>query len=431
MPQDGSNVEMRFENLNSDVLFLIFMEMDLPELISMAKTKAYFSLLAVDVFKRKYLKKSVKIHDPFYEWGNGSGVWWSGDSVNYKVVDDGVVIKHYDTILNVLKLFGHVISRLDVTYSSTYEETDISNISSSINLYCSNTLTELYIDSFQEKFFENMSKPFIELRTVSIKGEFSAFDSNLKFEELFPAVRDLTYLPIFISDGNAINRVFVHLQSLHVHIWELKKSWRFTQDDVEALLRKNPQIRSVKFNYCTRPFLKIVSEILPNLQELEIDNYRNALTGDNGEPITFKNVTYFAVRTGAESAPQNIFFPRLHEFFTNVFPRNCYKWIDFVRNCTTLKILQVSGAFITNEQLGRLAERSLDLDEVHIQLNTNVNDETIIEFVTVNKNIGKILFSKQKKSDSLMSIANTIRSNFGNKWKITETKYEMLLESTE
>lgn len=398
-------------------------------MVSIAETKEYFSLLAVDVFKQNYVRYSLQIQDPFrHAFVGDNDTRLNRNLVNYKVVSgQKLVINHYRTILNVLKHFGHIVSKLHITYTSTYEEMDITEISKFVNVYCCETLTELYIDSFQMNFFENMPNPFKVLTKLSIKGEFQAFDGQLKIEELFPVVHDLTLLPIFIPNGAAIHRRFSNLEILHVHIWQMKNSLRFTQDDVEALLRKNPQIRCVRFNYCTRPFLKTVNKILPNLVQLEIDNYRN-VHGDDGLPIVFEYVNYLALRGGAESVPRNLFFSRIEELYTDMFPRNCFKWIDFVQNCTTLKKLIVCGPFVTNEQLEHLAEHTLNLDEVHIQLNNDVNDATISEFVRTSGNIEKILFSWQKKTNSFQLIAAMIGQNSECKWRITETPYEMLLE---
>lgn len=419
---ESTKNRVQLSNLNIDVQYLIFEHLDLTDLISMAQTNEDFSALATDVFRRKFSKKLITIYNPNYLFPH----------VDFQHMGDTVLIQHFDTILMVLKQFGHTIQKLSVEYTNTNLKTiEIAKISEFINLYCSDTLIEFKVFSFHREIFEKMSKPFTNVEVVSIRGEFkSTLDSgNLRIEELFPAMRDLSLLVVLVQNAYCIHRNFPNLERLDVHIWEHKNKRRFTFDDIEVLLKMNRQIRSLSLSYCTRPFLKTVNQILPNLERLEIENYHNEpYIVDDGLLIEFKNVKNFTNYIGAESVPTNISFSNLLEFYTYAYPRTCDKWIDLVKKSTTLKRIKVWNALVKNEQLEELSKINLSLDEIYIEINEGVTDETIINFIKANWKTKKIILSRREIPDSFKSVAKFIQENFESKWRITETKSNILLK---
>lgn len=269
-------------DLDVDVQLLILEQLDLCDLILMADTNRQFYSLAVNVYIRKHFKNWVNILNP--------------DSTKTKKIskyDDHMNIYNSDIALLFLKRFGHLISRLGITYTADYMSR--TEINRAINLYCSKTLIHLGIDmlrSFKDNhecFFKSMIKPFERLEVISINGRFKSLtSSNLSFAELFPAVRRLSLEYVLVLDKSSINCKMPNLEYLHMEIshYNLERPpQRFLENDVVQFLKHNSHITSLTLGYCSRPFIKVACDILSKLESLELSHYSDFYGRDDGRKI--------------------------------------------------------------------------------------------------------------------------------------------------
>lgn len=250
------------DDLNVDEKLIIFESLEVKDLFSIAKTSSEFLFLVQNVFRRKHSKKVIKIFDSYLR-------------SNSSVSDNGeaIFIYNYNTILNVLKNFGHLISKLKTEYIHGYKigTVNMIEVSRLINLYCADTLVEFDITNLYNDFFEPMSKPFKMIEEVSVRGKFHRLGSlTLTFDELFPVMRHLSVKYVQIVDKSSSDRQFLRLQHVDILISRLDDSTLVREIDVENMLRKNPQIRNLTLRHSSLKLLEAVNKYLPNLKQLQL-----------------------------------------------------------------------------------------------------------------------------------------------------------------
>lgn len=389
--------------LDPQYRLLVLDSLNLSTILSFHVHDDYYSQIAEDVFKRKYSHKIIKIVDP---------VLIGLDEIPEE--DDTVHIKQFGEILRVLKIFGHLITRLWIEYNQ-YRAfgVDMAPIVKYVNLYCANTLIEFNVvmNSDYTEFFDEMTKSFEHVEQLSISGRFNKLTSStLSFVEMFPSVRSLSLDYVQVLDKNGLDLKFLNLTHLNVEI----DNSRFTSEDIENILRANPKIQRLELGRGDLAILKVASEVLHDLESLELMNFFGGhYSDDDNERIVFENVKYFSVDG---NIPEIVDFKNLTEFYLTSFLLSDGEWIDFVAQNTNLLKLSVNKCQINNSQLQRLTEMELNLVKISLFLNFSVEDKTIASFVRKSGHMKKINFNKPF---ALKSAAELLRNEFGNEWNVT------------
>lgn len=419
--------------MDLDVQFLIHKDFDLPNLFSVAEVSKAYSYNVVDVFRRKHLKnKTVKFDNAFSIYSDrvdNAPI----DEKSIRITDDEIIITNNGVALKVLMHFGHVIKKLkfQCNYVSKDYLPSIAQMVKYINTHSSDSLIELDIVSYVDNFFATIFKPFASVESVSFRGKFKSFDSHptLRFEQIFPAMRNLSFYYIEIPDGSVIDRSFVNLKNVLIH--STNESNRFREEHAEALVRKNPQINSIGIDRATRSLLKFISQHLSNLYVLSITNYYNEPTDDVSSPIVFENVKNFTIISRhLLGVPENIHFPSLIEFNANAYTWQSENLIDIVHNTTRassqfkkLKIWKDENfqCHLSNGHLNKLAEHELNLDEIRLKLGKGVTDETILTFLAMNEKTKIIVLSRDDPPNSFQNVIPIIWERFGDDWKVNNS----------
>lgn len=116
--------------------------------------------------------------------------------------------------LNVLKYFGHYITKLRVNFEDLREE-ECYRIIEYIDRYTSNILKELHMDRCKKNYLKNIQYPFKNIEIVSFEGKFNRFDSATgDLNELFPNLRALSLENIQVVNKTSIDLEFPHLKYL-------------------------------------------------------------------------------------------------------------------------------------------------------------------------------------------------------------------------
>lgn len=397
---------------------LIIDQLDVPSLISLAETNQHFLILATDVVARKYSKTVIQIISPFY--------YNIEDHVHVK--DDIITIQHFETAIKFIKHFGHLITNIQIMYHSIFRKS-AAKLNRIINDCCSKTLIQIDVHSVQDDFFQDMTKPFEKVKTLSISGHFKDFGSDkLSFGDLFPSIRNLSLKDVQVSDTSIIDREFVHLEHLSMDIFKYDDNRRFTESDVRKIITNNSQIKGLVLAHCTRSVLRLVNELLPNLESLGLIYYTEYSFESHLE-IVFQRLNSFTIEKSSHSLPKDVSFNRLKRFHTDCCPQECNRWIKLVQKSEKLKKLHVNNGLISDAHLLTLASGNLYLNEISFVCNGDVDDETIIRFVESNDNAIKIDISKNMPG-LLTTLANIIRKNFANNWTINESEYTISLDKS-
>lgn len=354
-----------------------------------------------------------------------------------KFSDENNIIKmrQFSIILRVLKQFGNLITHLSIFYSSSNKLSmgvpSINKISESINLHCSNTLEHFEIFSQHETFFDEMVTPFVKVKKLSIHGKFNNLRSDtLGLPELFPAVRLLRIEHIDIRDTSGIDHMadheYPHMDQLQIEISRYSNPSRFTEENAFKLLKKNPQIRHLELDKTSRTFLLTANEVLPLLESLRLVHYF-PFHGESKQTFIFENVKNFSIAESCESAPQYVEFRNLIEYHTeNLFGLLYNKWVQLVEKSPHLQKLFVNN--VNDEYLLKITAIDLNLIEVNFGLETDVSDETIVNFIRKNERSKKIHFTRNEMQNTFKGVAVILHEQFADKWIIKETKFSLFLE---
>lgn len=425
--------KIQFLNLNEDVQRLIFKGLGFRDLLSMSQTNQYLRALAGAEVKRKFSEKTILVYDPHAN--KAPNDFYCGGQ--------NILIQNVNTLKNVLQRFGTLLPRLKLEYTynpcslfdvnMNAKDTDklYRSVNAAINLYCAESLVDLQISSIYDNIFEEMEKPFTQVESVTLKGNFKKLsNSHLTFDELFPALRRLSLQYVEIHNKTLVEINFPNLEYLSAGIFDYDDPHRLTTTDMEKILRKNPQIRRLKLQRSNQYLLRIVSELLPNLEKLEIEDHNNNTPNEpqDENKISFENLKVLTLFSIFSKLPKNVSFEHLEELHTEVFP-GCMSWgRNLLIKCSHLKKLYLEKGCVESEMLKTLIPVEAKLNEISFRFCGNVGVTDIIQFVRDNHQINKMNFEMFDIMNSLKSVTHALRKDFNHGWIITEGNYRISIE---
>lgn len=287
---NASNAEFQLESGNSkgkikladvvlDVLLMIFEQLELTELINMAATHSNFDQIAETVFHHRYPHYKIRIVKSFFIN--------NGKTINYQVEDGDSCIEFPDSKLvdDLFKYAGKWIQRLAIK-SDEFTEDRLKSINGLINKYTSESVIQLDLRFVFKDSFGDFMVPFKNVEHLMfgvLQGIPSA--NMMPLNELFPKLRRLEMRLYRDFDHNLLDYKFPHLEHLTVELNNFDTKKRIKQ--IECLLRKNPQIRSIKLLDYPKNYIKVIENMFINLENMTLD----ALAFD--ETVHFANVKSF------------------------------------------------------------------------------------------------------------------------------------------
>lgn len=406
---------MSLIDLNDDVLYLILNHLDINDLVSFAETNEHYFPLAVTVFKHKYSRKIVEIFPRALHSFHDNG--------------ERLYIHDIQLFKKVLQQFGRVISKMKVNYpemgANLLKNRDLvasifDSYSKSISSYCSDSLVHLILIDFNGYFIKQMIRPFKNVEFVEISGDFETLNSStLRFNEIFPKIKNLSMPATSIGDIDCIDVHFPHLIEVNVDFVNPYGRNIIFERTIDKLLQKNPQLQILKIRQVNVSFLKAAISALPNLKHLRIE--KSPLFDDFfdfGPEITFKHLKKLELLFVIQYFPRNITFEQLEELHVHISAKlgiGC--WIDFMENYTHLKKFRISDGCINNNDLQKFTNVDLRC-ELSIQLCSDVEDENVIRFVVKNPKVIKFHFKFYTFSKVKLEL---LERKFDNKWIIFNT----------
>lgn len=202
-----------------------------------------------------------------------------------------------------------------------------------------------------------------------------------------------------------------------------------TEAEAKNVLSKNNQICSVELQSATRELVKFAAQNLPELKCLTLTKYQGGVSDDE---IHFKNVYNYSVVIGSNNkvTPENIIFTNLRVFQTDALPSKNLWWIDFIGENENLTTLVQHSVTLNNQAFLELSEAllNLNLEEVSVVLAADVDAQNVVQFVEDNIELKKLNIKAYKNNEP---IAKALRKEFGNKWTLTQSTFEINLEKNE
>lgn len=408
--------KFNINDLNIDCHMLVLEKLDFIDMLAAAEASQVLSYAAAEIYRRTFSKKSIQIITPYAE------------AHDIRIFSDLARVRNNITAARIVKHFGFLISHLEIKqYSRNNRGGDKHIINDLINYYCCESLTQLSLDINEEDFFEPMRKPFINVKRLSIEGDFKTLNSKfLSFSELFPAINILNLKSPTLFDASCIDSKFNQLQTLAVNMLDYNYPNYILETDIKKLILKNPQIRDLTLMYDSRSFLRFISENLPNLEVLKLAFYDESNSNDE-EEIRFENVKIFIMENCLDiSAPKNIVFENLEEFETGYYSTAGHAWMELVANTNKLKKLRITGSALSRQELEIFVRIPTNITWLSARLAPGIPNECIINLVKNNQQLNHVHWEKTElglRGYAMKQLHNELTDN----WVINESNSHLEL----
>lgn len=391
-----------FDDLNDDCKLLILEQLSVYDLFTVAELSSSFSKAAVNVYNRTLAKVPIR----FIATRN-PGMHAPYPQLKYIAITD------FNSTKSILKHFGSVISKLEF-YANRNHGSFISNL---INLHCSDTLKELNIETFDCEIFDNFVKPFKKVKRLIIEHAHRTLrNEHLEFNEQFPALENLE-LRAMVCNSSDIVVHFPNLRRFHVLNKPKRQNGQhvmayLNDDDVKRFILKNPKIQSISLRCDTNDFLWFISENLPQLNELTLNDF-NGDPGDQRE-FAFENVRSLKTDNLRGHLPNGFRDLEVLKMHNSVdWQASC---LDLLEKNKDLKQLEIMQTIYRNAvDLNLLIGLIPNVVTLELHISYGVSDNSIVNFIEANEMLEKVFFYRSKTFEET---AAYLEETIGNEWDI-------------
>lgn len=411
--------------------------LELEDLLNVAKKN---STLAVEIFQRKFADKKFIIYNKSWykiptlvgnsfkslrNWYSSKREEIDDEAVAAAEYDNTIEIDDYSTALKILKIFGQFISKIDLRLqeANSYQGKEISK---HVETYCSESLREVHLFSESGSSLKYWKKPFVNVERLYF-DKVSVDDLTKKnmfyqrnapaMNETFPALRRL-HIKSFV-DSEYLGSHFSQLE--HVEITGgIHGVEKYT---IYKLIDANPQIRSVSlFNDC-HGFLKMISSVLRNVENLSMHCPKDMF--QYSEIVHFDSLKSLAVQY--VTVPTNLRLPNLQKIQIQRIDRDhINEWIQFFNTNNGISEVIVNNAQINDDEFNSLTENLENLTEFSISLeikkqgffrknNDFLSSSVLDRFLSSHPLLQNFQFDYGTEKDNLF-----LREKYQNEWQIDD-----------
>lgn len=376
-------------DLPSEIFLIIYENLELIDLNSVARSNPLNKYLAETVFNTKFNKESFSI--------GRRGV----DIKDYENIGD------MDVLYSTLQIFGHLIRKLVINYN-TFSDWETGLINERVSKYVTNSLVDITLNQFTEKNVRKLTGPFHNVQTLRFQ-ECMAFFNATNLTVLFPAVRSIQFGKY--QFGNSIEAIINHH---FVHLEEIKEFMYANPPDVsKKLFDLNPQLKRISLKWVEWDFLRTISETLSQLEHIEIDSLVRLPT--IADDIRFENLKSFKILVEFPGDLQRIpivFGDKLEEI-VDMTPDNSLS--NFI-----LQHKHLTKIGIGSDQFEHIAQTHPNLMEFQTRFLVKTMDDIdkIVRFIEMAKNLRKIEIG-QCETASSAALLGRIQDN----WELAQEQH--------
>lgn len=379
------------KKLDDSRLQLIFDKLSVSDLIYLGQINQDFWNLVVDELKQRFSKKRIR----FCELSSAR------DDESVIESEEEIIIKDAQNATFILEQFGTSIRNLSITTSKITHESEV--IFKLVEEQCSDSLVQFELFDLMLNFFENITKPFRNVKIVSLHGIVVELGNDqLNFGDIFPAMRRLELNNVKVNDRSKFALNFPNLKHLSVI------------DDINSveIIRKNPQIRSTFLQFVNGELVKFVADHLPELEVLTLYNYRQQ--NDQTYDFHFGNVKYFEC---GFDWPENITFSdKLEELYVLLDSQD-KNYVDLIEHSNGLKKLQISGdGVVDTDVMLRLIWAKLNVTEMHLVFCWSPASDFIIQLIENCEHLNQL--ELQIWNLEIDDLEMALREDLGHEWII-------------
>lgn len=387
-------------DLNDDVLYLIFNEFEFAELLNITEVNRILAAFASETFRQKYREYQVDIMGCDV-YAKKRGKFFIDDK--RKVIE----LRDYEVKLIVLKNFMNGVHKLHID-NNFIEGNESVEMNKLVNKFGYEALTHLNLGSIQDDALQQYTIPFDQVEDLSCIIYLSRGTTKIMpFNQLFPKLRRLSINLDFNADYSFIDCEFSELEYLDIIVTEA--SWSCGQSQIEGMLQKNPQIKSIEIINFPHDFVEFISKWLPNVENLTLHEF-----GIGNEPVQLNNVINFKLYAFSPVSIDKLILPRLEsiKFFYSSMYFNA--WNTFFKNNQQITKLVINEYYsLENLRLLEITSRLMNLVEILLKCYSPISDETISRIIERHDKLMKLQWSVEHHDDT-----RSIQERFENEWHI-------------
>lgn len=366
--EQNGGIKLEFSDLNGDIIYQIFSQLPLRDLVNIAQTNFKHSLIAVEVFRRMHRDVGLKFQNSIVLWTPFE------------------MISNSRTIAYTLKHFGKYLKKLLIDYNH-------------------NGFTAL--DKLKVTFEQ------VEEITCTISKNFNETKS---WNQQYPNLRRLK-LNLFVKiDISFINCKLPHLEYLSLKFFDLDIYSGDTKLQIEEMIEKNPTIRGMEVYNFYPGFLMMLDQKLPNLENLTLSTLKTE--SENSIHLrNIKNLDLF-IHYPPHAVIEKFSLPHLEslKMYYNSEYRN--EWNTFFQKHTNVSRLHVTipcNCLIYMQQFNEIMINLTNLVEISAGTIRYTGIHPITQFIGSH---GKLNIFRFKLSQFTEDDLQALQMQFANEWDI-------------
>lgn len=387
----------KFTDLNFDVLYLIFEQMDFNDIRNLGRVDAVLAPLANAVIRRKCRSFDMKV------------IIKEPTDIVIENIDRACVNITKMTIEEKFQLYGSLMKSISVR-SVGIPASNLAVILGLIQKYCSEALTHLDLDVLRHDTFTQFTKPLEAVRSLSFEiHTWKLNTGNLSLAQLFPRLERLdVMIRCIMDDYQWLDHDFPHLQHLRIYATAPRHA-RVWDTRIESVIQRNQQLRSISLRGFPPGQVQMINQRLPELEELSL--YALKIGNEN---VRFDHVTKFVLHDDSPDSLNRLTLPQLKSLEITYSPSSFNTWKSFLERHSTLTHLSLLSL---NEQTVPLTEltRGLPhLTDVKYRSKYHIKVDVIHKFLESSPKLKKFEFTLLYyfKGDELMKF----RQRYANQW---------------
>lgn len=383
---------LRLDGLNTNNLLHVMAKMEISDLLNLADTNT-----ETRFFVSEYvLKPKFQFHKKLITIDRMSSS--SSTDAIFKIDSKRIVIRDFKTALRVLRVFGHLITKLEFI-GFNFNEAETMEIYERINKHCAESLIDISIEPSTNAVNIEWSSTFENVRNVIIHR--SSILKNWKIHQTFPKMRSLEVLMLRedyrrLPNVEALQVNFPHLKHLSLRV--AMKNAEFP--NIQEILASNQQLTSLSLkNFVSSDTMASISQTLPNLKALDVMSFPEDFL-NSPHTVQFRSVRKLSLAVRRDEFPKTlpILFnglETLHLKSHDMFE----PFIKFIIDTKTLKHIEFEVLEPSYSQLTEIVSKLPKLEDINVPLEDQMTGDGISRLLAQDNKLKKITASLRATSD--------------------------------
>lgn len=370
-PNPASSLdEAHLQNLNDTALLEVFANLEFNDLLSAAELNPHFQLLVEEHFIIPRYHLDTQPISIFIGWN----IFLTDHILDSPLANDSV------NTIRILRLFGSVFNHLSVHFVS-YTHPDLKQCFEHITKYCENASQEIVLYNVNDNVLSQWKNAFTKANSVIIKGYNMYYPIQLN--EIFPRMKRFE-----IGLDHQVALEFLDEYFPRLEYFELNLLHEQTDDKyVRNFIRWNQRLEGLHLKRIGNfEFLQYVNQMLPQLEDLGLENRMINLVDVNNVGIQFENVRKFKLllchddevdEHQHQQVPSIEFGPSLESFELISTPTaSINELIEYIARNKALNRVIIENMELSGEQLIHLIQELPQLKDLTVEINHHtVNSE--------------------------------------------------------